>query len=84
MQEFPLNAQSGGQITGEKGTVITFPENAFVNDNGKTASGDVVVHLKEYFDLREMLKSNVHTATFNKILVTGGSLALGYVRATGT
>jgi len=60
LQEFTLDASAGGTITGEQGTKVFFPANAFGN-NGSPVTGNVTVELIEIYDKASMLLQNKST-----------------------
>ncbi len=79
-QVFTVNAATGGQLFGAKGTVITLQPNAFRTDNGVIVSGTVTVKLVEAYDVSDMVWLNMRTVAVNgtqKIaLQSGGEVAL--------
>ena len=64
-QTFTINVEDGSVITGEKGTVITIPENAFEDNGGNAITGSVTVSVKEIFTASEMVLSNRPTNAIN-------------------
>ncbi|QXP77725.1 MULTISPECIES: hypothetical protein [Winogradskyella] len=60
-QNYTLNAVTGGSVIGENGTIVTFPANAFVDENDNPITGIVDVALKEIFTPSEMILSNKPT-----------------------
>ena len=68
-QQFTVNASTGATITGNEGTKITIPANAFVTAGGAAVTGNVTFELKEIFDKSEMILSNRPTISSGKILV---------------
>ena len=79
-QQNVLNAATGGQIFGSKGTIITLAPNAFRYDNGNVVSGNVTVKLLEAYDLGDMVWLNMRTvaqAGSQKVaLQSGGEIRL--------
>jgi len=57
-ETFSIDAEDGGTITGEQGTIITIPTNAFVDADGNPVIGEVDVLIKEIFAPSEMILSN--------------------------
>jgi len=57
-QDFTIAAEDGGTVTGENGTEIIIPINAFTDSNGDIVTGDVDIMLKEIFSPSEMILSN--------------------------
>ncbi|WP_456420480.1 hypothetical protein [Lutibacter sp.] len=60
MQEFTLDASTGGVITGVQGTKVTFQPNSF-GLNGTPVTGNVTVQLLEIYDKASMLLKNKST-----------------------
>ena len=60
MQEFTLDASTGGVITGVQGTKVTFQPNSF-GLNGTPVTGNVTVKLIEIYDKASMLLKNKST-----------------------
>lgn len=60
IQEFTLDASSGGVITGAQGTQVYFPPNVF-GYNGSPVSGSVKVQLIEIYDKASILLNDKST-----------------------
>jgi len=60
-QYFTIDTSTGGTITGEDGTTVTFPPNAFVDDSNDPITGMVEVTIKEIFTPSQMILSNKPT-----------------------
>ncbi len=60
MQEFTLDASTGGVITGEQGSKVTFQPNSF-GLNGTPVTGNVTVKLIEIYDKASMLLKDKST-----------------------
>jgi len=83
-QHFTIYAATGGNIAGEKGTIVKFGGNAFQKLNGDAVSGSVDVKLIEVYDRSTMLLTKRPTNGKNEdnkveTLVSGGEF---YVNAT--
>lgn len=64
-------------IVGEKGFRVSFPELAFVDDEGNPVLGEVEIHLTEYTDFSEMAEAGLTTMTTDgSLLETGGMINL--------
>lgn len=61
LQNFTIDADAGGTITGEQGTQIYFPPGGLQFLGGEAASGDVEIHLIEIYDRASMLKQQMPT-----------------------
>lgn len=82
-QTFVVSASSGGNITGELGTVVKFNSNAFLSQNGDIITGNVNAELIEIYDRSSMLLTKKTTMGRNEdgtlaMLVSGGEF---YVNA---
>jgi outer membrane protein assembly factor BamB len=64
-QTFSIDASAGGSVTGEDGTVVIFPPNAFVDGNNNPVTGMVDVAIKEIFKPSQMILSNTPTNAIN-------------------
>lgn len=73
-QSFTGNAATGFTITGNKGTRVQFPANAFVDGSGNIVSGHVQVTLKEVLSKKDVLLSGVWTESNGQLLESGGEL----------
>ncbi|MCF6180514.1 hypothetical protein [Lutibacter sp.] len=60
VQEFTIDASTGGVITGTQGTKVTFQPNSF-GLNGTPVTGNVTVKLIEIYDKASMLLKNKST-----------------------
>jgi outer membrane protein assembly factor BamB len=60
-QTFTIDATTGGSVTGDDGTVVTFPGNAFVDGSNNPITGMVDVAVKEIFTPSQMILSNKPT-----------------------
>jgi len=61
MQNFTLDADSGGSVEGEHGTKVTFNANSFVDADGNEVTGDVDIELIEILNRADMLLSDKTT-----------------------
>jgi hypothetical protein len=81
-QQFTVNGATGGTITGNKGSKIVFPPNAFVRSNNAPAAGNVTVFLNESLSKTDWLMDGVSTTSQSGIIESGGMLNLNPVDAT--
>lgn len=63
-------------VKGRKGTELVFPPNVFVDENGFTTSGSVVLTLEECYSIPEILQAKLSTTSNDKILETAGMIKL--------
>lgn len=73
-QTFTLKANEDKTITCKEGTKITIKSNSFVNESGKTVTGEIKFQVKEYYKTSDILLANLTTTSNNDILETGGML----------
>jgi hypothetical protein len=78
-QTFSLATGVPSAITGQKGTRVDFPANAFVTKSGAPVSGAVSVELKEIYEVWEMVLHNKFTQVGLTPIESGGQF---YLRAT--
>jgi hypothetical protein len=75
-QTFTGNAATGFTLTGDKGTKVKFPSNAFVDGNGNIVGGTVTVTLKEVLSKKDVMFSGVMTESNGQLLESGGELLI--------
>jgi len=79
-QSFTVNAATGGQVTGNKGTQLIFEPNAFVHLDGTPVTGQVNVELVEVLSIGDMIWLNKQTVGNDngtlRMLRSGGELGL--------
>ena len=78
VQTFTLDPTKDNVITGEDGTVITIPANAFLDKNGNPVQGAVTMDLKEILSLSDQLTSGAFAVSDGKLLSSGGELYLKF------
>ena len=77
MQIFTFLPQKDTVFTGQEGTKIFIPANAFVSEKtGKPVNGLVQLKLREYYSLADMLLANLATKSGADLLETGGMVQL--------
>lgn len=60
-QFFTINNNTPQTVTGAHGTILTFNANTFVTMSGAPVTGNVTIELKEIYDKKTMLLSNMPT-----------------------
>lgn len=78
-QTFEINSTEETMLTGDKGTAVYIPANAFQFADGTTPKGKVNIELKECYSLTEMIAEDMNTTSGHRILETGGMI---YFNAT--
>jgi len=73
-QSFTLTAETGGTITGKKGTKINFPANAFQDYLGNQTSGQINITIKEIFKKNDMILSNKPSMSDGQPIITAGEI----------
>lgn len=64
MQVYYIDGTTGGSITTPKGTVITIPADAFINQNGDSVVGNVQIKFKDVYKKSEMVLNLLSTHVF--------------------
>lgn len=83
-QSFTGNATTGFVVTGEKGTKITFPANAFKDSiTGNLVTGTVTVKLIEVLSKKDILLSGPMTESNGQLLISGGEIKVTATAADG-
>lgn len=74
-QLFSILTDSDTTVFCKEGTSIKIKANTFISEKtGKEMSGKVLLAVKEYYKLSDIILSNLSTTSGNKILETGGML----------
>lgn len=81
-QTFQVDAATGGQITGTKGTKISFYANSFQTKSGQAVTGTITVTLREMLKGSDMILSNMTTTTNGQLLISGGQIYLKAVQGS--
>ena len=79
MQAFSLNATTGGQITGRKGTRVIIKPMSFEDINGNPVNGNIKLNLIEVLTPADMILNNTATMSNGLPIESGGAF---YVNAT--
>lgn len=74
MQQFTINASTGGFITGANGATLMISPNAFVYQNNQPVTGNVTVSLQEVYNKRDIIFSGGFTTAYGLPLVSGGEI----------
>lgn len=74
LQAFTGDASSGFTVTGAGGTEISFPADAFVDEDGNIISGAVEIGIIEILTKKDLLLSGVATESNGQLLESGGEL----------
>lgn len=84
VQTYNIDAAAGGLITGENGTKITFPPNAFVDAASNPVNGNISIKLRESLTKDKWLMDGLSTITEdNQLLQSGGMIGLNAEDASG-
>ncbi|MBQ4818773.1 hypothetical protein [Aquimarina sp. MMG016] len=60
-QTFTFNSDGAGEVYGEEGTILYFPANSFVDQNGDPVTGNVDIELIEIYNKAKMLLTKMPT-----------------------
>jgi hypothetical protein len=74
VETFQIKSNEENLITGEKGTTIYIPPDAFQFSDGSIPSGNVILTLKECYSLKDMIAENLSTISQYQILQTAGMI----------
>ncbi|RZS98935.1 hypothetical protein [Aquimarina brevivitae] len=61
VQSFAITAETGGEVQGEEGTILSFGPNAFEDQNGNPVTGSVTIELLEVYDKSKMVLAKLPT-----------------------
>ncbi|RAK62686.1 hypothetical protein DLM85_22725 [Hymenobacter edaphi] len=78
-QVFRLQAALDTAVVGVRGTLLALPANAFADADDpeqKPVTGTVEVRLREFYTVADMVLNQLHTASGDKLLETGGMVQL--------
>jgi hypothetical protein len=73
-QSFTVNSDIKSQLIGTKGTKITIPKGAFVNENGIAITGNITLEILEVMDQSSMIWYGLPTMSNGRMLESGGEL----------
>ncbi len=82
-QFFTFSNIQNNVLRGKKGTLLSIPENTFVQKDGKTVTGQVTLELKEAFNTSKMLLSNITTNSDYGVVITDGGIYVNVVDEKG-
>lgn len=75
-QVFFIQAGKDSQVKGEEGTIIHFPSDSLLGEDGKPLMGEVRVELSEYYSNEDILLSGLSTTSGEKSIETKGMIRL--------
>jgi len=75
-QEHYISNNNASLITGDQGSTISIPANAFVHEDGSIPTGIVKLELIESFDFGSFAANGLQCTSDEKILETGGMMKL--------
>jgi len=75
---------NGTVFTGNRGTILTVPTNAFVTEDNQSITGDVRIFLLELYSKKEMIMSNILPTSGGAQLVSGGEIYVEVRSSSGT
>lgn len=76
IQQFEVNAETGGSMKGQEGTQVAVPASAFVDADGKIVTGTVTINMEEYYKYSDIIAANLTTTSGGKQLISGGMLKI--------
>lgn len=78
-QKFKFSTDSVSFIVAQKGTVIYVQPGNFIDENGKTVTGEVDLEVREVVTMQDFMKIGISTLAGDKMLETGGTF---YIQAS--
>jgi len=72
-QSFTIDPSHVNEISGEDGTVITIPANAFVDEKGAVVIVPVTITLKEILTVKDQLLSKINSSSNDSVVKSIGS-----------
>ncbi|MDY8136791.1 hypothetical protein [Aquimarina sp. 2201CG5-10] len=60
-QTTTINAETFGEVYGQEGTILSFPANSFLYQNGDPVTGSVTIELVEIYNKSKMLLTKIPT-----------------------
>lgn len=82
-QHYTINPKASQVITGNSGTMLLIPDNAFTDKNGNAVSGKVKLELIEAITREDMIAMNMGTMSDQGMLETGGTIYVGAKSESG-
>ncbi len=82
-QHYTVNPKVSQIVTGNSGTMLLIPDNAFTDKNGNAVSGKVKLELVEAVTREDLIAMNMGTMSDQGMLETGGSIYVGAKSESG-
>lgn len=82
-QHYTVNPKASQVVTGNSGTMLLIPDNAFTDKSGNPVSGKVKLELVEGITHEDIIKMNLGTMSDKGMLETGGMIYLGAKSESG-
>lgn len=82
-QHYTLNPKAAQVITGNSGTILLIPDNAFKDRNGNPVEGKVKLELVEAVTRQDLIEMHLGTMSDQGMLETGGSFFIGAKSESG-
>lgn len=76
VQSFQVSAANGGTIIGAQGGYVQFDPGSFVTMNNQPVTGMVKIDLREVYNRKDMVLSDIQTVSNNQILISGGMMEI--------
>ncbi len=75
-QFFCINSNKDTTVVGKEGTSILIPKGSLCLENGDSVNAPIIIELKEFYKISEMVSSKLSTLSGRDILETGGMIYL--------
>jgi len=76
LQSYNIDPSRDSVIETTKGIVMAIPAHAFLDEQGRTATGPIQLVIKEALDPADIMKAGLSTRSGNEVLSTGGMFFL--------
>ena len=77
-ESFSFLAENGGTFTTAKGSVITVPASALIDQAGNAVTGNVTMKFREIFSNSDIMFSRIFPTSFGSVLNSGGEFKLTF------
>ncbi len=80
MQKFIIPTNMDIEIEGARGTIISIPARAFVDQTGEEIEGEVEVNLTEFYSMSDFFSENLTTISQDEIISSAGMINLQVIK----
>lgn len=80
-ESFSFLAENGGTFTTAKGSVITVPAGALIDQLGNSVTGSVTLEFREIFSNSDIMFSGIFPTSYGSVLNSGGEFKITFEQA---